>query len=168
MRRLPVLLFLVAMTVALVATTCIEILTNLGDPDAEPLIAPLVRGDLLPLLTSGHFWSRFPSLPQLGALWQPAPAFAAIGLAALLLALRHRGWLPSAASAALAALAAIAPFWLAGAIALRDNAQPDAAGPWLATMVAGPLYASVLALAFLCAAARPGHQPAAPLPAPVS
>lgn len=149
MRWLDLVVALFAILLALVAATAVHILTALDDRSSAALIEPLTRGDLVPLLTSPFFWSAFPSL-GFTAGWSslgPAILIAAFGIALLIVARRH----PDAPRAVLglAALSSAVVPYAVGALALRGNADPGTAGVWLAWMVFGPLYASVLALGWL-------------------
>jgi len=142
--------------VASLAANAIAVLTRLADSDVA--IAPLVVGDLTQLFASTSFWRPFPSLPPLAVAlaWGPLLVVAA---AALVVARAT----PRAAAATRAAqvLAVGALPFAVGLIALRGNTDPAAAGPWLAWMLAGPLYAALGGLAAVLRAALPRRDAAA-------
>ena len=148
MKVLAALVAVASIVVVLLAVTAIGLLSIL-DSGMDIAIDPLVRGDLTPLFTSRVFLWEFPAWPYRVApllVFGPAVTMAAVG--ALLLAAQRRWHWPAGLVALLALLAGVVPYAV-GTVALHDNTVPQAAGAWLVWMLAGPMYAALLGLAFL-------------------
>lgn len=139
--------------VALLAATAMALLTRLADGDIA--IEPLIVGDLTQLFASTAFWRAFPSLPPLAIAMAWGPALVVVAAAFVVARATPRATTAMRAARALA-LGAL-PYAI-GALALRGNAEPADAGPWLVWMLAGPLYAALIGLLVVMRAALPRRE----------
>ena len=137
----------VSVTVILLACTAVSVLSALDGVGVA--VEPLMVGDLGQLLQSHTFWAAFPAFANSMSWFAPGPLVLVLGMSSVLLAVWLR-WarLKAPVLALLVLLSGIAPYAV-GAIALAGNTVAEAAGPWLAWMLLGPLYAALMALLWL-------------------
>lgn len=154
--------------VVLVAATAVDCLTSFAGGDVE--VDPLVRGDLAQLFASATFRASFPSFGGLAEWFAAGPmALVFAGAVAIALAWRRCRAAPSSLPFALLLVGAV-PYAI-GAFALRDNAVPEDAGPWLLWMIVGPGWAAIaalVALAVLLLVDRPTTRVPAPTAPPLA
>lgn len=148
MRALAFVTAFVAVAIVLVASTTCSFLSVLDDADFD--VEPVIRGDLRPLFTSPRWWLAFPCLRHWSDVAAPGPALV-VGTAWLGLVVVGRRWSLRHETLAALSLAIGALPYAIGAVALRDNVVAQETGAWLVWMLAGPLWAAVLALGCLVA-----------------
>jgi hypothetical protein len=131
-----------------VATTVCDLLTCLDGSDIP--LAPLVVGDLRPLLASDQFAAAFPSCEHPMQMLAFGPAAGVAVIASLLVAAARR-WprlRDGSLLATLALLSGALPYAI-GVLALRGNAVPEHSGRWLQWQLTGAALAAAVSLAFL-------------------
>ncbi len=134
--------------IATILLTCISFLAHLIVKPNGLILEKLVHGQVLQMLMVKEFWSQYPAIPSANLLFLPS-ALILMGLllGSILYLLAYRQKMHPLAVSAVVLLTAVIPYGM-GRMILSRNAEAGNAGPWLAFMLVGALYASVACALF--------------------
>jgi hypothetical protein len=126
--------------------TTVSLLGNLDLPSEDIRMQDLCAGRLGPMFSGSTLWSRYPSLPSLGAFIHLRVMLLVGGLVTTAVyILRFRLHKPFGAVSIVALTLGAIPYAM-GMLVLRCNVvDARACGAWLAVMVLGVLYAGLAA-----------------------
>ncbi|MCA9217160.1 MAG: hypothetical protein KDB27_29025 [Planctomycetales bacterium] len=145
MKILTAITLLLGVFIASVMATSVSVLSSL-DAANDIRIDDLTSGNLFPMFAGPTLWNQYPSLPPTISVISFYPLMlVGTSAAAVFYMVRVRLQMPLGIASALILILGAIPYAQGYFVLQTYTPEPHEAGPWIAVMLLGVLYSSVVA-----------------------